>query len=306
MQGKRWQQNGGREKYRLVGMDWGGFFPTLKKILIMKFLSLSLALLFAAVLHAQKDIVIDWKTAPKNPIAIYYTLNHDGLLGRVKKVTETASNTDKIRYWTYDENGLYKYGVDSSGILRDEYVARYLAKVVGILRKTLHYKDKLTAEYDRMGFRNTEGVIDNVQESDKRSVTQWYFTFDKKGAIVKAKGGKSEKNYKYNKKGQLTEEVGLWEGKPEYTSVYEYKQEGEQLVVVIRSTNAEGGSVMTEKYNKSGQVTEYIFNRAGFEERGSYEFDKEGNWIIKIVRDVQLSTGKAVSEYVVGRKIEYY
>ena len=63
---------------------------------------------------------------------------------------------------------------------------------------------------------------------------------------------------------------------------------------------------MTEKYNKSGQVTEYIYNRSGFEERGSYEFDKEGNWITKVARDVQLSTGKVVNEYVVGRKIEYY
>lgn len=272
----------------------------------MKCLSFSIVLLFSAVLHAQKDMVIDWTGAPRNPIVFNYTLNHDGLLGRVKKITETASNSRKIRFWTYDEKGFYKGGVDSSDILREEYVCRYLPKVVGVLRTTLFYKDKNTEEYDKMGIRNSEGVIDNVQVSTKRSVQQLYFTYDKKGAIIKWRGGKYEKNYKYNKKGQLTEEESLYEGKHDYTTVYEYKQEGQLLIITQRTTRAEGNSVLTEKFNKSGQVTEYTFNDGVWEEKGNYEFDQTGNWVLKKARNAQIGTGKGLYEYTVSRQIEYY
>ncbi len=278
----------------------------------MRFPAFLFTLLFTMSLNAQKDLVIDLKLAPMNPVPLYYTANHDGMTGKVKKVTETYSNDSrKVSYWSYDEKGFIKSRVDSSDLIREEYIPRFLPKVVGILRKSFFYSNKTKQETDRMGVRNSAGVIDNVQvtlvqHSGSRSVYQEYYTYGKKGELLKKSDGKEETIYTYNKKGQLLTQELLIDGKSEYKSEYIYKAEGTGLVISIVTTSGNSVSAQKDTYNASGQPVESLYVRDGFEQRSIYTFDAVGNWITKRTTEKKLDTGKIVSDFTITRKIEYY
>ncbi len=278
----------------------------------MKKISLVLAMIWSMVVYGQNAQIIDWQKAPKNPIVIHCTSNHDGLFGNVKKVTETASNSPKsIKYWQYNENGFYQSGIDSSDFQMKEYIARYKEKIIGVTTK-IFYKNKLSEEIDEMGIKNSNGVMDNLQITSKiiggrSSVTQDYFSFGKKGEIQKKWNNMQQVEYKYNKKGQIIEEKSIYNQEPEYTITYDYVTEGNFLTVISTTKYVSGSSnVSINKYNQTGSLIESSYIRDGFEEKTTYVLDEKGNWVQKTCKDKQIATGKIVNEYTVNRKITYY
>lgn len=171
---------------------------------MMKFTIILLLILFNLNLSAQ---TINWKIAPLNPVAVYYTKNHYNLNGPIKEFSG-KSKSGEIFYLYFNESGnlLEKITSQAAGTSKTQYTYKYddKGKLLSETMAFLNSKGDKTYENKTSFTANDKGLV-----TKKGSMICSYDNFNRLATIIN-KDEKGKINYKqefvYNALGQITSE----------------------------------------------------------------------------------------------------
>ncbi len=201
-----------------------------------------ISFLVATNLFSQK---IDWKNAPLNPCAIYYTLNHYNLNGPVKE-SNSISLGDKLFNLSFNEDGYLVRKLVTQPARTSKVLHEYEYSSKGVLKSTkmsfLDSQDKVTKTYESKIVYNDKGQIAEVIALPGNSKT--FFNYDKNGNLISKKyrneSGKDSGGveYTYNANSQIIKEHEInndWT----YTFNFDYliKEDGNLQIEVFTYKN---------------------------------------------------------------------
>ena len=127
----------------------------------------------------------------------------------------------------------------------------------------------------------------------KSATTTWengnehYEEFDKHGNVIYAEDGSTEYEYeyKYDKKGNILEEISYIDGEESYTTVYEYDKEGNVTYYEYNDADDEDWSyarIYEYKYDKKGNIIKEVCVDADTDEElytETSKYDSKGNLV---------------------------